>query len=52
MPFWGAILLSLLAYAKAKYPDQGALIDAAIAALIGAWGGHLAESARSTADAN
>jgi len=41
-PWWGAVLMALLVYARGRYPDQQAAIDALIAALVGAWGGHLA----------
>jgi hypothetical protein len=41
-PWYGAILLGLLAYARARYPEYQALIDTLIAALVGAWGGHVA----------
>jgi hypothetical protein len=42
MPFWGALLLGLLGYARSRYPEHQALIDALIAALAGGWAGHMA----------
>jgi hypothetical protein len=41
-PWYGAILMALLVYVRSRYPDQQVLIDALIAALVGAWGGHVA----------
>jgi hypothetical protein len=42
-PWWGALLLGLLAYARGRYPEHQALIDSLIAALVGAWGGKLSD---------